>query len=124
MITKLFQKLRKKQNDKYPTTKRRDGKRVITICAHCSTVMPGRMMEVLPYEKKLKKHLPLLIFDTMIKGNLEKNIRAECCITHADGLYKKNMFGEYEPFPCHNCGNLPQSVMSVKLLDSAVLLCM
>jgi predicted RNA-binding Zn-ribbon protein involved in translation (DUF1610 family) len=86
--------------------------------------MPGAMMELLPYEEKIKEHLPLLVFDARIRGEMEKNIRAECSITHAQALHKKNMFGEYEPFPCPNCGNIPESVMSVKLLDSAVLLCM
>jgi hypothetical protein len=123
VITKWFQKLLRKQNDKYPTTPRRDGKRIITICGHCSAIMPGAMMEMLPYESKTKQHLPVITFDTYIRGEWEKNLRLEPCLTYADSLVKKNMFGEYEPFHCQNCGNLPESVVSVKLLDTAVLLC-
>ena len=119
----LFQKLLKKPNDKYPTTEFRLGKKTIPICAHCGELMPNCRMDVLPYDGKSIKHLSRVFFTTLIKKKKEKNLVVEPCIHTSDMLAQRTLQGD-KPVVCASCGVYHQSVLSIKIFDIAVLLCM
>lgn len=119
----LFQKLLERQNDNYPTTEFRLGKKVIPVCAHCGGLLPNCRMDVIPYDGKSIKHLPRVFFTALIKKRKEKDLIVEPCIHSSDMLVQRTLQGD-KPVVCVACGVYHQSVLSIKIFDIAVLLCM
>lgn len=119
----LFQKLLKKQNDKYPTTPFKLGKRVVPICSHCGSFLPECRMEILPYESKTIKKLPELMFNANINGELEKNLSIQPTLHFSDMLVQRKLYRDV-PVSCATCGTLHQSVVALKIFNIVVLLCM
>lgn len=101
----------------------RVGKKVISICSHCGTVLKTARMDIVPKEEKIKNNLDRIIFDAFINSNLEKNLILEPAIHFSKKIVWKKLYKE-EQVECNNCKNKMQSALSLKFMDIVVLLCM
>jgi hypothetical protein len=120
---KWLKKLLRKQNDKYPTTPSRLGKKVTSICSYCGSILKTSRMSIEPSESLVKNKLNPIFFDALINNKLEKNLLIEPSVHYSEKLVWKKLYKQ-DPVICECCKHEFQSVLSIKFMDKVILLCM